>query len=209
MRIEVRFEMDTETITRQALREMLKNPVMLEHLDQLIERARTELADLRCRVHNQPPYITVTVLTTNEIAVDIVGCCEALVQAAKLRFDRGLVQTAYFQPGMRLIVQVEGDQEPLVFDFFQIDTLVIGRSAPETDDAPEIDLAPYGAFDRGISRRHALLFWRNGTLHIMDDDSANGTFLNGRRLPPREPTIIRNHDEIALGGLALTVMLEY
>lgn len=209
MRIEVHFEVETDTITRQGLREMLKNPVMLEHLDQLIERVRTELEDLRCRVHNQPPYITVTVLPANEIAVDIVGCCEALVQAAKLRFDRGLVQTAYFQPGMRLLVHIEGDREPLVFDFFQIDTLVIGRSAPETDDKPEIDLAPYGAFDRGISRRHALLFWRNGTLHVMDNESANGTFLNGRRLAPREPQIIRNHDEIALGGLVLSVTLEY
>jgi|OM-RGC.v1.015044117 FOG: FHA domain len=209
MRIEVRFEIDTETITRQELHALFEDMAMLEQLDHLIERARDQLAEMRCRVHNQPPYMTVTVLPGPELAVDIVGCCDVLVQAAKLKFDRRLVQTAYFMPGMRLIVRVEDDPQALEFEFSQIETLVIGRSAPDVDESPEIDLALYDAFDRGISRRHALLFWRNGALHIMDNDSSNGTFLNGRRLPPREPAIIRNHDVIGLGGLTISISLEY
>jgi hypothetical protein len=208
MRIEIRFEIDTETITRQDLHALLQHDGMLEQLDQLIERAREQLGDMRCTVHNQPPYMTVTVLPGPELAVDIVGCCDVLVRAAMLHFDRTLVKTAYFMPGMRLIVRVEDDPQPLEFEFSQIETLVIGRSAPDVDESPEIDLALYDAFDRGISRRHALLFWRNGALHIMDNDSSNGTFLNGRRLAPREPTIIRNHDVIGLGGLTITISIE-
>lgn len=209
MRIEVRLEIDTQTTTADDLVRLMTDAELLESLGEVIDRARTELAHLTCGVHNQPPFLTVSVVPPGEMAVDLVGCCETFVHLAKTAFDRGLVQTAYFQPGMKLQIYVEDASEPLVFDFFQIDTLVIGRSVPGTDEVPAIDLRDFDAFQRGISRQHALLFWRNGTLHIADNGSANGTYLNGQRLPPHEPRPLRNHDQIMLGGLALSISLRY
>lgn len=208
MRIEIRYEIVPE-MTFEDVRALLGDPVMQDNLGQIIERVRNELGDIVCKVHNQSPYVTVSVLSPSDLAVELSGCCDQLVRTARAAFDRGLVQTAYFQPGMKLIVHVVDDPEPLIFDFFQIDTLVIGRSSAESDEVPDIDLAAYGAFDRGISRRHAALFWRNGTLHIADEDSANGTFLNGKRLAPHRPVILRNNDRVTLGGLDLTMTVEY
>lgn len=208
MRVEVRYEIDTDMAFHE-VRALLSDAMLLDNLEQIVERVREQLGGIVCKVHNQPPYVTVSVLSPSDLVVELSGCCDQLVRTARAAFDRGLVQTAYFQPGMKLLIQVTGDPEPLVFDFFQIDTLVIGRSSAESEEVPDIDLAAFGAFERGISRRHAALFWRNGTLHIADEGSANGTFLNGKRLAPHRPAILRNNDRITLGGLDLSLNIEY
>lgn len=209
MRVEIRYEIETEETAPGELHRLLADETLLQYLEQTVERVREDLGGIICRVHNQMPLVTITVLPEGDLAVDLVGCCDSLVRAAKAAFDRRLVQTAYFQPGMKLLIYVEDRPTPLAFDFYQIDTLVIGRSAPGSDEVPDIDLADFGALERGISRHHAVLFWRNGTLHIADEGSANGTVLNGRRLPPHAPHIVRNGDRITLGGLSLEIELAY
>lgn len=208
MRVEIRYEIETQDMASGNLQQVLANDMLLMHLQQAIDRMQQDLDGILCRVHNQPPLVTVTVLPENELAIDLVGCCDDLVRTAQAAFDRRLVQTAYFQPGMQLLIYVEDQAAPLTFDFYQIDTLVIGRSV-NGEDAPDVDLADFNALERGISRRHALLFWRNGTLNLADEGSANGTILNGRRLPAHKPHILRNGDRITLGGLSLTIELRY
>jgi pSer/pThr/pTyr-binding forkhead associated (FHA) protein len=52
--------------------------------------------------------------------------------------------------------------------------------------------------DNGLSRRHAT-FERNGDeIWLYDENSTNGTFLNGRQVPP-EGLQIRDGDEVVLG----------
>jgi hypothetical protein len=55
--------------------------------------------------------------------------------------------------------------------------------------------------DRSISRRHARLTIDTGLVLIEDLGSANGTFLNGRRLPPNVPSIVDNSESIRLGDV--------
>jgi pSer/pThr/pTyr-binding forkhead associated (FHA) protein len=55
--------------------------------------------------------------------------------------------------------------------------------------------------DQSISRRHAILHDRPTGTRILDDRSANGTFVNGRRV--LEATL-RDGDVVVLGRVVLT-----
>jgi pSer/pThr/pTyr-binding forkhead associated (FHA) protein len=54
--------------------------------------------------------------------------------------------------------------------------------------------------DQSVSRRHAIIVERDGELRILDDRSANGTFVNGRRVA--EATL-HDRDVIRIGGVSL------
>ena len=84
--------------------------------------------------------------------------------------------------------------------------VIIGRS--HGDYTAEVDLGPYGAYERGVSRQHAALRRQNDTVILVDLNSANSTFLNGQRLVPDQPRILRDGDEIRLGQLVLRVSFE-
>ncbi len=48
-----------------------------------------------------------------------------------------------------------------------------------------------------VSRKHASIHWQNGTITIEDNESSNGTFVNGRRIAK---TKITEKDSVWLGG---------
>lgn len=54
--------------------------------------------------------------------------------------------------------------------------------------------------DLGVSRRHAIVVQRRGSVRILDDRSANGTWVNGRRVLEAE---LRDGDVIVLGRAVL------
>jgi hypothetical protein len=83
----------------------------------------------------------------------------------------------------------------------------IGRVTDGQPVMPDIDLAPYQAYSRGVSRLHAVITRGVDDVYIMDLDSANGTYVNGRRLEPHEESVLSNGDVVALGGLKLQVLL--
>jgi pSer/pThr/pTyr-binding forkhead associated (FHA) protein len=56
--------------------------------------------------------------------------------------------------------------------------------------------------DASVSRRHAILVHRSSGARVLDDRSANGTIVNGRRVTQAD---LRNGDVIVLGR----VMLRY
>lgn len=60
--------------------------------------------------------------------------------------------------------------------------------------------------DPEVSRRHVQFARIDDTYQVEDLGSTNGTFVNGERLSG-EPTILRNGQEIALGG-AITLIFE-
>jgi pSer/pThr/pTyr-binding forkhead associated (FHA) protein len=80
---------------------------------------------------------------------------------------------------------------------------IIGRSDAQSVYPPDIDLSPYQARDRGVSRRHAALVTYSGEVHILDLDSVNGTFVNNKRLLPESPFALRHGDRILLGDFEL------
>lgn len=56
--------------------------------------------------------------------------------------------------------------------------------------------------DQRASRRHAELSWDGETCTLRDLDSANGTFLNGRRITAPQP--LHHGDQIALASAVFT-----
>lgn len=58
----------------------------------------------------------------------------------------------------------------------------VGRADPDSGFSPELDLTPFGALERGVSRRHATIQWAEGGYVIIDQHSNNGTWLESVRL---------------------------
>lgn len=84
-----------------------------------------------------------------------------------------------------LLIMQNGDKLPLVGRA----EFTLGRVTEGQPLIPEIDLSVYKAYDQGVSRLHAVLSLRADQVSITDLGSANGTWLNGVRLPliPRTP----------------------
>ncbi len=95
---------------------------------------------------------------------------------------------------------------------FQIDApgsegYVIGRADEALHYTPDINLAAYDSRDKGVSRRHAALVSYQGVPHIIDLFSANGTYLNGKRLPPDQPYPLGQFNELRLGTLNVIITI--
>ena len=84
---------------------------------------------------------------------------------------------------------------------------VIGRMVAESRVFPDIDLGPYNAEELGVSRQHLTLQLDGDRIVALDNESANGTRINGERLKPGEHYPIRDGDEIALGLMSLKIEL--
>jgi pSer/pThr/pTyr-binding forkhead associated (FHA) protein len=98
---------------------------------------------------------------------------------------------------------VEDDVAYFVIDAPVTQGYVMGRSDEKSDYVPDIDLSELGARDKGVSRRHAVLVRHEDSMHVVDLNSVNGTYLNGRRLPPELPYPVRHSDVVRLGTLQL------
>lgn len=112
--------------------------------------------------------------------------------------------TAYFDRQSRLKFTFRDTGEALMADLDK--SLTLGRAHDQAGVMqPDIDLSPYGAMDYGVSRNHLTLSRDNDTIFVTDLGSANSTFLNGQRLMPHEPRILRDSDELRLGRLVVRV----
>ena len=81
----------------------------------------------------------------------------------------------------------------------------LGRSDPKQDIFPEIDLAEDLAMEHGVSREHACIFRRDDTVAVQDLGSTNGTLLNGKRLDPYIPELLKDGDQLQMGKLLIGV----
>lgn len=113
--------------------------------------------------------------------------------------------TASFAPAASLLLHVNDYPEPLKIQPGEAQQLIIGRVDPNTGVRPEIDLAPYGAQERGVSRNHAALRRMETSLTITDLGSVNGTYLNGQRLIAQQPRLLRDGDEVRVGKVVMHV----
>lgn len=113
--------------------------------------------------------------------------------------------TARFNARTNLILTVRHNSAQLVLNANEVEELVIGRFDPDSKTGPDIDLLPYDAIEKGVSRRHAAIMRYNGALNIVDLNSGNGTYLNGQRLVAQQPRMLRDGDEIRLGHLAIAI----
>lgn len=84
----------------------------------------------------------------------------------------------------------------------------LGRTSDGQPVMPDIDLSPYDAYGKGVSRLHAVLRRGISDVVLVDLDSANGTFINGKRLTANEEWALANGDVVALGRLKFQVLLK-
>ena len=80
--------------------------------------------------------------------------------------------------------------------------LMIGRSDPQKEIYPDIDLASIDA-QHTVSRRHARLSIRDGRYFIEDQNAFNKTRLNGVALTPHQEREIQEGDVVRLGNVDL------
>jgi len=96
-----------------------------------------------------------------------------------------------------------GDQVRFQFSAPSVEGYIIGRSDNKSSYTPDIDLTAHNALQKGLSRRHAALVRYQGSVHVLDLSSVNGTFLNGQRLAPDVPYPVRSGDKLRLGNFNL------
>ncbi|ONK14234.1 type VI secretion system FHA domain protein [Streptomyces sp. MP131-18] len=80
--------------------------------------------------------------------------------------------------------------------------VTIGRRRQSTGEAPDIDLS-HPPEDPGVSHQHALLVQQqDGTWAVVDQDSTNGTTVNGAEDPiqPFVPVPLQEGDRIHIGA---------
>jgi FHA domain len=109
-------------------------------------------------------------------------------------------------PARTVLLQIRGLSDKLVFE--EGTETVLGRLDLNQPTAPRFDLTRFGAHERGVSREHALLRFKDDQLTITDLDSVNGTTVNLKRLAPNEPLVLADGDEIMLGTLSIVLRFE-
>lgn len=86
--------------------------------------------------------------------------------------------------------------------------LLIGRFHINNHVNLDVDLTPYGADHRGVSRIHARLDLIEDNLYIMDMGSTNGTYITGNRIEAHKRSMLRNNESVVLGNLPLHIIFE-
>lgn len=109
--------------------------------------------------------------------------------------------TERFAPGGYLTLKVGEDRRNLRVNLYDRKTLVIGRTVPNMNVIPDIDLEDFNAQVAGVSRMHAQLIIDEGKLFIEDLGSANGTYVNGTKLADGERRALLDGNEVMLARL--------
>ncbi len=109
-----------------------------------------------------------------------------------------------FTQDTQIILYVRGEKSPLVLP--QKQRLVLGRL--NAGHIPDVDLSPFGAFEKGVSTRHAALERGSDQLMIIDLRSTNGTYLNRVPVEASIPTQVLDGAEVQLGDLILRLYFE-
>lgn len=109
------------------------------------------------------------------------------------------------KPAMLRITMTESNRQvelPVVSEIY------LGRLDAAHGIFPDLDLTADGGLEGGVSRRHAKIHQKGNRFYIEDVGSANGTFLNGKRLTPYLPHPLQEGDELQLGKLQLSVAFD-
>lgn len=146
-------------------------------------------------------------LRPGEISLDDIQRNTMTTRLGDTDFEEGDPRwgTARFSNRTILELRLRDSGDRFSFNYDDIEEVVIGRRDPASDAAPQVDLHEFGALDKGVSRRHAIIIKREGALNLIDQGTPNGTFLNGQKLVPHQPRILRDGDDIRLGHLVVRV----
>jgi|GEM_PF-1043358 len=205
----ITFKYAGQQTSLEQLREQLPDSILLPVLERVVVATQTSnLSRTPCPIHGKVPQVVLEITEDGKIDVQTTSCCDTMEKKITGPLRNTLNATAYFQPGMSIILQVLFDYtEPYTFDAHKIQKLILGRQSDDDDSPLDIDFNHHGGQQKGVSRRHAWIGWKSGALHLVDNGSANGTFLNGTHLTPFEPYKLHDKDTIRLGKLHIEIRL--
>lgn len=146
-----------------------------------------------------------------ECGQPFVGKTENLATNQLLTDDAAFVGrptwgTARFDRRSSIIIRLHDYSQPISVE--PKEELLVGRSDDRSGLTLDLDLGPYGAAEKGVSRRHAMIRRGEDTLTLVDLGSTNGTHLNGQKLNPNQPRVLRDGDEIRMGKLIFHIFFK-
>ncbi|MCU0495721.1 MAG: FHA domain-containing protein [Anaerolineae bacterium] len=101
-------------------------------------------------------------------------------------------------------LQLKIDNQKLTLPVYS--EISVGRSVEgDTASRVDVDLNPQGAYQSGVSRRHALIRRHSGALYLEDLNSTNGTRINGAQVTPGREYRLRDGDEIEFGRVRVII----
>ncbi len=106
-------------------------------------------------------------------------------------------------PDSGIAFYVDGHSMPAYID--PDGEFVLGRKAGTTSENL-LDLAPFGGYSLGVSRRHVLLRRKEDGYEMLDLGSVNGTWLNGERLVSHTSYPLPSGSQLRLGRMRLLVL---
>jgi FHA domain len=102
-----------------------------------------------------------------------------------------------------IALYIDDADDPLVLELTH--QAILGRHTPTSGPQPRVDLSPYGAVERGVSRMHAIIRRTTMGLSLQDLASSNGTWLNGVKLQAYIPNALKSGDRFKLSQLEIEV----
>ena len=102
-----------------------------------------------------------------------------------------------------LFLQVDPNEPPVVVKLHH--SIILGRISNQVEDVAYVNLTPYGAEEKGVSRQHAQITRDGRAVYVSDLNSTNGTHLNGEMLSPSVEQRVHDGDELTLGKLKVFV----
>ena len=85
----------------------------------------------------------------------------------------------------------------------------MGRISEGQPIMPDIDFSPYQAYAAGVSRLHGVIKRDGPRIVFIDLGSANGSYVNGKRLASNVEQVINHGDIVALGKLKMQILIKH
>jgi hypothetical protein len=106
-------------------------------------------------------------------------------------------------PDSGIAFYVDGHSMPAYID--SEGEFVIGRKVGTTSE-DLLDLAPFGGYSLGLSRRHVSIRRKPDGYEVLDLGSVNGTWLNEERLAPHQSYPLPSGSQLRLGRMRILVL---
>jgi len=87
------------------------------------------------------------------------------------------------------------------------DEITLGRKMKEQPIIPDVDLSPYHAYEKGVSRLHLSIRFTQGQFILKDLGSVNGTRINGKKVAANSDYTIHHCDIITLGKMKIQILI--
>jgi pSer/pThr/pTyr-binding forkhead associated (FHA) protein len=128
----------------------------------------------------------------------------AYVDVSRVRAEAPLPDGGVFaqlRPG-QIALTINGAPQPVILEGRS--EYILGREGHE-QVVVDLNLNPFGAREKGVSRVHAALRRDQSQVLLIDLGSTNGTRLNGRTVAAHQAVKVASGDEIRLGKLLLRI----